>query len=113
VGQHKHNPTAIAVASGTIKRSEREARPVAEEVVTRPVSAVDYRRKVRVRRPNTVGTLVRTTPKLRGKANVKRYKKARQIFRRQEAQTALAQELAKVLSDSIQFGTTVPDALKK
>ena len=74
MGQHKTNPVALAAARGELRKEDRA------EIVKTPthterliVAGKEYHQRG--------GSLARAVPKVRGKANVKRAKKAKRLAR--------------------------------
>lgn len=84
MGQHTHNPTALAAARGEISKSDRQPAvktPTHTERVVVAGKAYHERNTItrKGRRVMVTGVcLVRAIPKVRGKAAAKAAKKARQ-----------------------------------
>jgi hypothetical protein len=75
MGQHKYNPTALAAARGELSKADRvrtAKTPTHTERLIEPGTRYRFSKS---------GGLVRKFPKVRGKANVKRAKKARRLAR--------------------------------
>lgn len=85
MGQHRTNPVALAAKRGDISKADRQ--PVAKTGGGTMRSVLDIV-GIGNRRPYVAdghGTIRLRHPKLRGKAAVKRAKRARQAVRQQEA----------------------------
>lgn len=79
MGEHKYNPTASAAARGELDRSARVRPPqVGSRFGGSVTNAVDAEGKP-VYFTNARGFVQRVHPKVKGKANVKRVKRARML----------------------------------
>jgi hypothetical protein len=90
MGQHKHNPTAIAAARGELSKADRK--PVAKTGggTMRSVLAIVGVGNTRTYFADGAGVIRHRFPKVRGKANVKRSKKARRLSRESIVRIATA-----------------------
>lgn len=92
MGQHRFNPTAIAAARGELKPLDRLKTLGSYDLVSRFGGDVLNKRGVGNARPyheDRRGCIRHATPKVKGKANVKRAKRAR-IRGRQSAERMAA-----------------------
>lgn len=90
MGQHKHNPTAMAAARGELNPVKRDRPIKSVSSFIRSVLAIVGIGGKRPYYQDRHGSIRRTVGKVKGKANVKRAKKARRLAREFAALKAAA-----------------------